>query len=64
MDQSGEDVLPIVMINKEVAITRRYQTEPEFHELLILADEINDFEGFDENGAESTCGCGSGICSC
>ena len=60
MDQSGEDVLPIIMVNKEVVITSRYPTEVEFHELLVLADEIEDFEGFEE---DSNGGCG-GTCSC
>ena len=62
LDQSGEDVLPIIMVNKEVVITSRYPTEVEFHELLVIADEIEDFEGFDED-SDGSCGCG-GTCSC
>ena len=58
LKDSGEEVLPIIMVNKEVVITRRYPTEVEFHELLILADEIDDFEASDGG-----CGCG-GSCSC
>lgn len=61
LDDGGEEVLPIVMVNNEVVITRRYPSESEFYELLF---PDSDLDGIDDFGDEA-CGCGSGgTCSC
>lgn len=61
LDDGGEEVLPIVMVNNEVVITRRYPSESEFYELLFPDDDL---DGIDDFG-EDACGCGSGsTCSC
>ena len=61
ISENGEEVLPIVMVNNEVVITRRYPSETEFYELLF---PDSDLDGIDDFGDEG-CGCGSGsTCSC
>lgn len=61
INENGEEVLPIVMVNNEVVITRRYPSEGEFYELLF---PDSDLDGIDDFG-EDSCGCGSGsTCSC
>lgn len=60
IEENGEDVLPITMMNKEVVITRRYPTEVEFYEILF---PDSDLDGMDDFGDEG-CGCGEGTCSC
>ena len=61
LEENGEDVLPITMLNKEVIITRRYPANDEFYEHLV---PDSDLEGMDDFGDEG-CGCGSGsTCSC
>ena len=60
--ENGEDVLPLVMLNNEVLITRRYPTESEFYEILFPDSDLDDMDDFDGEGG---CGCGNGgTCSC
>ncbi|MFO3717685.1 arsenic metallochaperone ArsD family protein [Anaerococcus sp. ENR1011] len=59
LDKNGEDVLPIVLLNDEVVITRRYPENSEFYEYLFPDSDLDDMD--DEGG----CGCGSGAtCGC
>ena len=60
LDDGGADVLPIVMVNNEVVITRRYPSESEFYELLFPDSDLDELDDLDGG-----CGCGSGgTCSC
>ena len=58
LNENGEEVLPITMINDEVVITRRYPSNEEFYEMLLLDDDIDETEE-----AAGPCGCG-GSCGC
>ena len=58
LNEKGEEVLPIIMINDEVVITRRYPSNEEFYEMLLLDDDIDETEE-----AAGSCGCG-GSCGC
>lgn len=59
LNENGEDVLPIVLLNDEVVITRRYPENAEFYEHLFPDSDLDDMD--DEGG----CGCGSGeTCGC
>lgn len=59
LEENGEDVLPITMLNKEVIITRRYPANDEFYEHLFPDSNLEDMD--DEGG----CDCGSGgTCGC
>ena len=58
LNEKGEEVLPITMINDEVVITRRYPSNEEFYEMLLLDDDIDEAEE-----ASGSCGCG-GSCGC
>lgn len=56
--ENGENVLPIVIVNNELVISRRYPTNEEFYEIFPASD-LDDMDDFADDG----CGCG-GTCSC
>ena len=60
IEDNGEDVLPIIMLDKEVVITRRYPENSEFYEYLFPDSDLDE-----EDDLDGGCGCGSGgTCGC
>lgn len=60
LNENGEDVLPIVLLNDEVVITRRYPENAEFYEYLFPDSDLDEADDLDGG-----CGCGSGgTCGC
>ena len=57
--ENGENVLPIVIVNNELLISRRYPTNEEFYDIFFPASDLDDMDDFADDG----CGCG-GSCSC
>ena len=59
----GVEVLPLVVVDGEIVITKRYPRNDEFIKLLGLSDDFfGETEAVQEN-SESTCCCsGSGCC--
>ena len=58
LNEKGEDILPIVMVDDEVVMTGKYPSNEEFYELLFLSDDAK--EGASNDGG--SCCSGSGCC--
>ena len=58
LNDHGEEVLPIVVLNDEVVMTRKYPSNEEFYEMLFLSDEAKE----DENSDDGSCCSGGGCC--
>lgn len=58
LDEKGEDVLPVVIVDDEVVMTGKYPSNEEFYEMLFLdADAIEE-----TNNDGGSCCSGSGCC--
>lgn len=63
LTEKGKEVLPMVVVNKEVIVTRRYPTDSEFYEVFFPDSDLDDLHDFTDD--EGGCGCGeSSVCSC
>ena len=58
LDEKGEDILPVVMVNGEVLMTGKYPSNEEFYEMLFLSDEAKEETSSDDG----SCCSGSGCC--
>ena len=58
LNEKGEDILPVVMVNGEVLMTGKYPSNEEFYEMLFLADDVKE----DTNTDSASCCSGSGCC--
>ena len=59
LDEKGEDVLPIVIVDDEVVMTGKYPSNEEFYEMLFLSDDA-----LEETNNDSGCGCSDSGCCC
>ena len=58
LDEKGEDVLPIVILDDEVVMTGKYPSNEEPYEMLFLSDDA-----LEDTNNDGGCGCsGSGCC--
>ena len=58
LNEKGEDILPVVMVNGEVLMTGKYPSNEEFYEMLFLSDGGKE----DTNNDDGSCCSGSGCC--
>ena len=58
LNEKGEDILPVVMVNGEVLMTGKYPSNEEFYEMLFLSDGGKE----DTNTDSGSCCSGSGCC--
>lgn len=58
LNEKGEDILPVVMVNGEVHMTGKYPSNEEFYEMLFLSDGGKE----DTNNDDGSCCSGSGCC--
>lgn len=58
LEEKGEDVLPVVIVDDEVVMTGKYPSNEEFYELLFLSDEAKE----EANNDSGSCCSGSGCC--
>lgn len=58
LEEKGEDVLPVVMVDDGVVMTGKYPSNEEFYELLFLSDEAKE----ETNNDSGSCCSGSGCC--
>ena len=58
LDEKGEDVLPIVIVDDEVVMTGKYPSNEEFYEMLFLSDEVKE----EADNDDGSCCSGSGCC--
>ena len=59
LDEKGEDVLPIVIVDDEVVMTGKYPSNEEFYEMLFLSDDA-----LEETNNDGGCGCSDSGCCC
>ena len=59
LDEKGEDVLPVVIVDDEVVMTGKYPSNEEFYEMLFLSDDA-----LEETNNDGGCGCSDGGCCC
>ena len=59
LDEKGEDVLPVVIVDDEVVMTGKYPSNEEFYEMLFLSDDA-----MEETNTDSGSCCSSGGCCC
>lgn len=59
MDEKGEDVLPVVIVDDEVVMTGKYPSNEEFYEMLFLSDDA-----LEETNNDGGCGCSDSGCCC
>lgn len=59
LDEKGEDVLPVVIVDDEVVMTGKYPSNEEFYEMLFLSDEAKE-----ETNNDGGCGCSDSGCCC
>lgn len=55
LNEKGDDVLPIVLLDDEVLMEGRYPTNEEFYEIVLLDGDLEDKEASSDTG----CGCSS-----
>lgn len=58
LNEKGEDILPVVMIDDEVVMTGRYPSNEEFYEMVFLSDEAKE----ETDNDSGSCCSGSGCC--
>ena len=58
LNEKGEDILPVVMVNGEVLMTGKYPSNEEFYEMLFLSDGGKE----DTNNDDGSCCFGGGCC--
>ena len=58
LDEKGEDILPVVIVDDEVVMTGKYPSNEEFYEMLFLSDEAKEETSSDDG----SCCSGSGCC--
>lgn len=58
LEEKGEDVLPVVMVDDGVVMTGKYPSNEEFYELLFLSDEAKE----ETNNDSGSCCSGGGCC--
>ena len=58
LEEKGEDVLPVVIVDDEVVMTGKYPSNEEFYEMLFLSDEAKE----DANSDDGSCCSGGGCC--
>ena len=58
LEEKGEDVLPVVIVDDEVVMTGKYPSNEEFYEMLFLSDEAKE----DTNNDDGSCCSGGGCC--
>ena len=58
LEEKGEDVLPVVIVDGEVVMTGKYPSNEEFYELLFLSDDAKE----ETNSDSGSCCSGSGCC--
>ena len=59
LDEKGEDVLPVVIVDDEVVMTGKYPSNEEFYEMLFLSDDA-----LEETNNDGGCGCSDSGCCC
>ena len=59
LEEKGEDVLPVVIVDDEVVMTGKYPSNEEFYEMLFLSDEAKE-----ETDSDSGSCCSGGGCCC
>ncbi len=59
LEEKGEDILPVVMVDDEVVMTGKYPSNEEFYEMLFLDNDA--IEETNNNDGGSCCS-GSGCC--
>lgn len=60
LNEKGDSVLPIILLDDEVVIEGRYPTNEEFYELVLLDGKIEDKETSSDSGC--CCSSESGCC--
>ncbi len=58
LEEKGEDVLPLVIVDGEVLMTGKYPSNEEFYEMLFLSDEAKE----ETNSDDGSCCSGGGCC--
>lgn len=58
LEEKGEDVLPVIIVDDEVLMTGEYPSNEEFYEMLFLSDEAKE----DANSDDGSCCSGGGCC--
>ena len=58
LNEKGEGILPVVMVDNEVVMTGKYPSNEEFYEMLFLSDEAKE----DANSDDGSCCSGGGCC--
>jgi len=57
LDEKGEDVLPVVIVDDEVVMTGKYPSNEEFYEMLFLSDDALEETNNDSGSCCSDSGC-------
>ena len=57
LDEKGEDVPPIVIVDDEVVMTGKYPSNEEFYEMLFLSDDALEETNNDSGSCCSDSGC-------
>lgn len=58
LEEKGEDVLPVIIVDDEVVMTGKYPSNEEFYEMLFLSDEAKE----ETNSDGGSCCSGGGCC--
>ena len=59
LDEKGEGILPVVIVDDEVVMTGKYPSNEEFYEMLFLSDEAKE-----ETSSDGGSCCSGGGCCC
>ena len=59
LEEKGEDVLPVVILDDEVIMTGKYPSNEEFYEMLFLSDDAKEEASNDDGSC-----CSGGGCCC
>ncbi|MDU5230613.1 MAG: arsenic metallochaperone ArsD family protein, partial [Anaerococcus sp.] len=59
LDEKGEDILPVVIVDDEVVMTAKYPSNEEFYEMLFLSDDAKE----ETNSGGGSC-CSGSDCGC